>query len=335
MIAAELVHLAATGRDDSPLRKLIRFGLAGRDAALARRTEAEETAFAAGLDKFPMALATDAANRQHYEVPAAFFETVLGPRLTYSCCFWPDAATDLGAAEEAMLDLIIARADLADGQRILDLGCGWGALSLSLATRFPHSEIVGLSNSRSQCAFIAHRARPFPNLTPVCGNITSWQPDRPFDRIVSIEMFEHMRNLGQLMRRLAGWIKPAGRMFVHVFCHAERSYLFEDDITAQHFFTGGMMPARSLLPRFQTPLFLKQQWALDGTHYQRTAEAWLAGLDRATEAAGRALAEGDDPRLVAEQIASWRLFFLITAESFGFKAGARWMVAHYLFEQPS
>jgi cyclopropane-fatty-acyl-phospholipid synthase len=336
MAAEPLIELAAQPAFDGRVRKLIRMGLAQRAAQLHGYGEQERQAFDREMAEHPLDGADDHANRQHYAVPSSFFVAVLGPRLKYSCCWWESDTDDLGAAEAAMIDHVIARAELADGQRILDLGCGWGALSLELARRFPAARIVALSGATEQRRFIEQRRdiHGYRNLDVVTADIGRWQGAGTFDRIVSVEMFEHVRNWPMLMHRLGNWLNRGGLLFAHVFCHAYASYFFEHDVTARHFFTGGMMPACELLPRHRGGLLSRAEWTLPGLHYRRTAEAWLRNLDVQTAVASDALALGDDPRPVSDQIAAWRLFFMITAESFGFDDGRRWMVAHYLFEKP-
>jgi cyclopropane-fatty-acyl-phospholipid synthase len=279
-----------------------------------------------------IAIDTAAANAQHYEVPAAFFQRVLGPHLKYSSCYWPGGGDTLGAAETAMLGLTAERAGLADGQAVLDLGCGWGSLTLWAAARFPHSRFTAVSNSRSQRDFIAAQARVrgLANVTVRTADIrTAELPAGAFDRVVSIEMFEHMRNYAVLLRRIAGWLAPGGALFVHVFAHRRHAYPFEDagasDWMAREFFTGGIMPSARLLHHFQDDLEIADEWQLDGTHYARTAEAWYGNL--MTHRAEVIELLGGRARLER-----WRVFFLACAELFGYRGGREWIVAHYRFQ---
>ncbi|MGH2898877.1 MAG: SAM-dependent methyltransferase, partial [Solirubrobacteraceae bacterium] len=279
-----------------------------------------------------IAVETAAANRQHYEVPAAFFGLVLGPHLKYSGCYWPRGVDDLGAAELAMLELTAERAGLADGQAVLDLGCGWGALTLWAAARYPRSRLTAISSSQTQREYIAlqAKARGLDNVTVRTADVRAVElPAGAFDRIVSIEMFEHMRNYQALLRRIAGWLAPGGALFVHVFAHRQHAYAFEDagpsDWMAREFFTGGIMPSTRLLHRFQDDLAIAREWQLDGTHYARTAEAWYANL-MARRAAAEAILGG------RTQLERWRVFFLACAELFGFHGGHEWLVAHYLMK---
>jgi cyclopropane-fatty-acyl-phospholipid synthase len=280
------------------------------------------------------------ANRQHYEVPAAFFEQVLGARMKYSGGWWPEGVDTLDASEEAMLRLTADRAGLADGQQVLELGCGWGSFTLWAAEHFPASRITGVSNSASQRAFILERARRrgLRNVEVVTADMNAFEAPGRFDRVVSVEMFEHMRNWPELVRRIHGWLAPGGMLFVHVFAHARFAYLFEtqadDDWMGRHFFTGGMMPSEDLLPRVRGPLELERRWTVPGTHYARTAEAWHERLLERSEAAAAALTGPLSPEEARIQVRRWRMFFLACAELFGFDEGRQWLVAHYLLSSP-
>jgi cyclopropane-fatty-acyl-phospholipid synthase len=285
------------------------------------------------------------ANRQHHEVPPAFFERILGPRLRYSCCWWPDGIDDLAAAETAALHQTAERAAVGDGDRILELGAGWGSLPLFLAERFPRSEILTVSNSRTQKAHIDARAgeRGLANLTVVTEDVGRFLPhrvtDRSFDRVVSVEMFEHVRNHRELLRRIAGWLRPGGTCFLHVFAHRHLAWHFETDVEedwmARQFFAGGTMPSADLLLREQRDLTVVDQWWLDGTHYAKTLQAWLDRLDADPDGCRDALAAGDDPTPPRRQLARWRLFLLANIGTWGYRDGTEFGVGHYLFSNPT
>lgn len=288
----------------------------------------------------PIAHVPDKANQQHYEVPAAFFGNVLGPRLKYSCCYWPDGVSTLEDAEIAALETTCRRAEIHDGMDVLDLGCGWGSASLFIAERFPGCRITAVSNSASQRDFIERSAsqRGMKNLEVITADMNDFRAGTQFDRVISIEMFEHMRNHAELLRRVSSWLKPAGKLFVHVFCHRTFTYPFlvegKSDWMAEHFFTGGIMPGDDLLVRYQDDLKLARQWRWNGTHYQKTSEAWLKNLDEHATSV-REQFEATYGRGEANRwIQRWRLFFLACAELFGFNQGREWWVSHYLFENP-
>jgi cyclopropane-fatty-acyl-phospholipid synthase len=293
----------------------------------------DEADFANQLRQSAIAVETDKANEQHYEVPAAFFDLVLGSHKKYSAAYWPDGVHTLDKAEHAALELVCERADLRDGQDILELGCGWGSLSLFMAERYPNSRIVSVSNSNSQREFIT--ARKPPNLAVVTADVNVFQPERQFDRVVSIEMFEHMRNYATLLNRIAGWLRDDGRLFVHVFCHRDHAYPFEtegaDNWMGRHFFTGGIMPSVALIPSFGEDVRVEQQWVLNGTHYQRTAEAWRVNVERKRQAVLSLFAEVYGSDSAKQWYHRWRLFFLACEELFGFRSGTEWCVAHYRF----
>ncbi len=301
-----------------------------QEAGSVEDQQARHQALVDELRRSDIAIETAAANTQHYEVPAAFFQLVLGPHLKYSSCYWPAGVRELGAAEAAMLGLTAERAGLADGQRVLDLGCGWGAFSLWAAGRYPRSQFTAISNSHTQRAFIADQAarRGLANLVVETADVRTLElPARSFDRVVSVEMFEHMRNYELLLRRIASWLDPAGALFVHVFAHRHHAYPFEDagrtDWMAREFFTGGLMPSAQLLHHFQSDLRIVDEWHLAGTHYAATAEAWYTNLMERRAEVLRVL----DRR----QFQRWRVFFLACAELFGYRDGREWIVAHYRF----
>ncbi|MEH6676217.1 SAM-dependent methyltransferase [Phenylobacterium sp.] len=293
-----------------------------------------ETAFAQDMAQRPIAEHAAAANDQHYELPAAFFEKVLGPQLKYSSCLYGRGVEDLAAAEENALSETAEHAGLADGQEILELGCGWGSLTLWMARALPNARITAVSNSASQGAFIRGRANALglANVTVVTADMNVFETPDVFDRVVSVEMFEHMANWRALLARVRGWLKPDGRAFIHVFTHRTTPYRFdvedEADWIAQHFFSGGVMPSHGLMAQFPDLFEVEADWRWSGQHYQRTALHWLENFDRHDTALREVLAEvyGDASPLWRRR---WRLFFLATAGLFGHRDGQEWGVSHY------
>ena len=319
------------------IRRRLRRRLDEIGADDAARAAAFSEAFVAGLRDAPLALLTDRANEQHYELPPAFFDAVLGRHRKYSSGWWPKGVNDLDAAEAAALQATCERAELVDGQQVLELGCGWGSLSLWMAERFPASRIVSVSNSKAQKDFIQAEARHrcLSNLRVITCDINHFKIDARFDRVVSVEMFEHLRNWPEAFRRVRGWLKPEGLFFMHVFVHRTTPYAFEprdaSDWMSRYFFSGGMMPSDDLALRCQDDLRVLRQWRWDGTHYARTAEAWLARMEHERPAVWRALQQAYGVADAGLWWVRWRLFFLSCAELFGYDNGQQWWVAHYLF----
>jgi cyclopropane-fatty-acyl-phospholipid synthase len=300
--------------------------------------------FLSELRASPIAVEAPAANEQHYEVPAEFFDLHLGPRLKYSCCLYPAGTEDLGTAEDLMLEQYVERLGVDEGMRVLDLGCGWGSVSLSLAARFKGSQFVGLSNSKGQRDFILQRARErgIDNLTILTGNIAEFQMPADvlgagFDRVISIEMFEHMKNYGLLLHKIAGWMKPEARLFVHIFVHKLLAYHFEDknqsDWMTRYFFRGGTMPSENLLLHFQDDLRVVRNWWVGGQHYERTANQWLERMDAAREPIMEVFRKAYGERNARIWFQRWRMFYMAVAELFGYAGGNEWGVGHYLFEK--
>jgi cyclopropane-fatty-acyl-phospholipid synthase len=321
------------------IRRLCESRLASIAADDCERAAEATAAFAQAMDGAPVALVPGLANEQHYEVPADFFAIALGPHRKYSSAWWPEEAGDLGQAESAALSLTCARADLRDGQTILELGCGWGSLTLWMASHFPQSVITAVSNSHSQREWIEAEAarRELANVRVITADMNSFDPGGRFDRIVSVEMFEHMRNWRELFARLHGWLADDGRFFMHVFCHRSVPYAFEDqgpsDWMSRHFFSGGMMPSDGLPLLYQDRLMLRGQWRWSGRHYERTANAWLANVDARRAEALAVLASVYGEADAALWLQRWRVFFMACAELFGHRGGQEWWVSHYLFSR--
>tara|TARA_Y100000588_G_scaffold388044_1_gene487296 strand:+ start:622 stop:1662 length:1041 start_codon:yes stop_codon:yes gene_type:complete len=290
-------------------------------------------------DVADVALLPEKANDQHYEVPAEFYQKVLGPNLKYSCCFWTPEVRDLGKAEEKALEVTCERAKLENGHKILELGCGWGSFSLWMAERYPDARITALSNSHSQRKFIEAKAvaKGLANLQVVTGDINDFDPGDSFDRVVSVEMFEHVRNHRELFRRIHSWLLPEGRLFTHVFCHRSTPYPFqvegEDDWMSKHFFSGGTMPSDDLFLRISGDLKIERQYRWSGSHYARTSEAWLTNLDHRKSSVLAIFRKDLDPREAIRMFHRWRLFFLACTETFGYYEGQEWWVSHYLFKK--
>ena len=359
-VAEHAVGTHATRMDDAPRAwyesllergllpdPLVRFGIR---RLLAKRLRDEDVgdvekqkqillSWVEAMKQSPIAVHTDAANYQHYEVPPAFFQAFLGPRLKYSACLWPKGVTRLQTAEDLMLDLVCRRAQLEDGQKVLDLGCGWGSLALYAAERYPRSLIVGVSNSVSQKAFIESEKarRDLTNLEVVTADINRFTTGERFDRIVSIEMFEHLRNYAELLRRIASWSNPGAMLFVHIFCHRQYAYPFEirdaSDWMAAHFFTGGQMPSDDLLLYFQDDFKVRAHWQLNGTHYAKTCGAWLARLDAQRSQFLKLCADIYGPDEARRWLVRWRVFLMASEELFGYRRGQEWMVSHYLLRK--
>jgi cyclopropane-fatty-acyl-phospholipid synthase len=333
--------VAATIRafEGAPLPDFLRRAAVGTLVANARRSMStpgagDEALFAREMASRPVAEHAQAANDQHYELPPAFFEKVLGPHLKYSCCLYPTGTETLAEAEALALAETATHADLRDGQDILELGCGWGSLSLWMAQTLPNARITSVSNSAPQRGFIEAqaRARGLTNLTVVTADMNVFATKARFDRIVSVEMFEHMANWRELLTRARGWLHDDGRLFLHVFSHKTTPYRFdvEDpaDWIAQHFFTGGVMPSHGLIRQFGDLFALEEDWRWNGEHYARTARDWLANYDANATAIAPVLAEvyGDKATLWGRR---WRLFFLATEGLFGHAGGSEWAVSHY------
>ena len=302
--------------------------------------EKEHAAWIDVLKKSPIALVPEKANEQHYEVPPRLFELVLGKNLKYSSGFWPEGVSSLDQSESAMLELTAERAGLFDGQDILELGCGWGSLTLYMAAHFPKSKITAVSNSNDQRQFIEERCRQLKleNISVITADMNDFNAEGLFDRVVSIEMFEHMRNYEKLLGRVNTWLKKEGKLFVHIFSHQKVAYPFEDkddaDWMAREFFSGGQMPSHRLLMSFPEQMKIEKDWRVSGTHYEKTSLAWLQKMDKNKAEVIELLKKTYGEEDASSWFQRWRIFFMSCEVLFGYNHGSEWGVSHYLFEKP-
>lgn len=317
---------------------LIRWGIQNQlkqHSLLLKNNPKSDSLWIEELSKGPIAECTDTSKEQHYEVPTEYFKAVLGSHLKYSACYWDQSTTSLEMAEANMLRQSCEHAELENGQTVLELGCGWGSLSLWMAEHYPQSTITAMSHSKTQKAYIDSeiKHRGLDNLKVITSDINDFDPSIQFDRIVSVEMFEHLRNHSLLFERLNNWLKDNGRIFIHVFAHHKESYLFEveheRDWMAEYFFTGGMMPSVDLLPNTAKGFKELNRWTINGTHYSKTLEAWLSKHDQQENAALKhfSKAYGKDAKLWLQR---WRIFYLACSELFAYNGGNEWLVMHYL-----
>ena len=295
--------------------------------------------FVAMMNRSPIALVPELANEQHYEVPSDFFEHVMGDHLKYSCGYWPAGIETLTEAEEAALQVTVKRAGIEDGMQVLDLGCGWGSLSLYIAENFPAASVTSVSNSSSQREFIARTARErgLQNIKVLVQDMNDFEIEDRFDRIVSVEMFEHMRNYGELFHSISRWLASDGKFFMHIFCHRSTPYEFIDkgpgDWMSRYFFSGGIMPSADLPLRFGDPLTIDRRWHWNGRHYSKTCEAWLAQMDINKDRIMPVLAECYGAENASLWWQRWRVFFMACSELFNYDGGNEWYVGHYLFRK--
>lgn len=323
---------------------LIRMGIRGLVKQRLREEKSRQnsqTELVDQLKKSPIALHTQKANEQHYELPCEFFLQALGRHLKYSCCYFPEGVQGLDEAEAAMLALTCERSELEDGMKILELGCGWGSLTLWMAKHYPQSAITAVSNSSLQRQFILERAQAegLHNIEVITCDMNDFATEEQFQRVVSVEMFEHMRNYQKLLKKIASWLDAGGKLFVHVFTHQKYAYPFEtegaDNWLGNYFFTGGLMPSEDLLLNFQEDVVLEKQWKLNGQHYQKTAQAWLNNMDNHRQAIRPLFDQTYGAQNAVAWWNRWRVFFLACTEVWGYSGGTEWGVCHYLFQKRS
>ncbi|KAK7180844.1 cyclopropane-fatty-acyl-phospholipid synthase-like protein [Paraphaeosphaeria sporulosa] len=324
-----------------PLIRLgIRRQLASRLSEIATHSLSEaydsKMSYVKLLRERPIAIETKKANEQHYEVGTGVLKGMLGPRMKYSSCLYETGKETLGEAEVKMLEVYVERAELKDGMRILDLGCGWGSASLFFAERFPNSQVTGFSNSRTQKEYIdgVAKSKGFTNLTVITGDVVDYEFEaESFDRVVSIELFEHMKNYQLLLEKVSRALKPGGKLFLHIFCHKDTPYDFEGGWMSEFFFTGGTMPSADLLLYFQSNLSVQRQWWVNGQHYAQTCEDWLKTMLRNKDSIWPALVETYGAKDVVTWWNRWQIFYLACAELFKWEGGDTWGVTHLLFEK--
>jgi cyclopropane-fatty-acyl-phospholipid synthase len=343
-VTAKAVDWTETGLvPDSVIRAGIR-RLLGRKLKEIHATDVEKAAiiknrFVQMMGESPIALVPHLANEQHYEVPAAFYSEVLGRNRKYSCCYWPNGVDDLDAAEDAALQVTAERAGIEDGMKVLDLGCGWGSLSLWIAEHFPKASVTSVSNSRSQRDYIVQAAesRGIENIEVHVCDMNDFGAPGTYDRIVSVEMFEHMRNYPELFRRIGNWLEPDGRFFMHIFCHRTTPYEYIDrgpsDWMSRHFFSGGIMPSADLPMRIGGDLSVERHWQWNGDHYARTLRAWLDKMDARKGAVMSILEDTYGKDQADRWRMRWRIFFMACEELFAYNGGCEWYVSHYLLKR--
>lgn len=325
------------------IRKLCRERIQSLAQPNQQAVDAAEYRYAETLKDLPIAIHTEAANEQHYELPPEFFHYALGKHLKYSSAYWEPECKTLDEAEAAALRITMQRAELKDGMKILELGCGWGSLTLSMAQAFPNAKIVALSNSAPQRKYIESELKrlKLQNVTVITQNIgsdTEFRPEfLPFDRVVSVEMFEHLKNYELIFKKISNWLAPEGKLFIHIFTHKQSSYPFEvegeSNWMGKYFFTGGQMPSRRLFSYFQKDLKIENQWEWDGTHYGKTSEAWLKNMDRHASAIRALFDLTYGYKDSARWVQRWRVFFMSCGELFNYQQGSEWGVSHYLLRK--
>jgi len=321
------------------IRKLLKQRLQDENKGNTEKNQTHLMALITELKKSPIAINTQEANEQHYEVPTEFYQYCLGKHLKYSCGYWKEGVTDIDTSEKDMLELTCQRAELENGQTVLELGCGWGSLSLYMSEKYPQSNFTAVSNSCTQKIYIDEQAkqRGIKNLNVITTNINDFKTEQTFDRVVSVEMFEHMRNYEKLMLLVANALKPKGKLFVHIFTHKEYAYKFEvvdeSDWMSKYFFTGGIMPSDDLLLYFNDHLSIEKHWHVSGIHYSKTSEAWLKNMDTHKKEILPLFESTYGKRDALKWWVYWRIFYISCAELWGYNSGEEWMVSHYLFNK--
>lgn len=319
------------------IRSLLRRRLKDESFSTAEQQQLHLMELIGQLKASPIAIETGAANEQHYEVPTAFFSMVMGKHMKYSCCYWDDNTPDLSSAEAKALEITCQRAQLREGMNILELGCGWGSLTMFMAQKFPSAHVTGVSNSSTQKLHIESQCkmRGITNVRIITADMNVFDINETFDRVVSVEMFEHMRNYQLLLEKISRFLKPDGKLFVHIFTHKEFTYFFDvvddTDWMSKYFFTGGVMPSDDLLFYFNEHLTIQDHWHWDGTHYGKTSEAWLSNMDAHKNEIMPILAETYGAEQSVKWWVYWRIFFMACAELWNFNNGREWIVSHYLF----
>jgi len=321
------------------IRNLLKQRLRDEDKGGVEAQQAHLMELISELKASPIAVNTSDANEQHYEVPTQFYQYCLGKNLKYSSGYWNEGVTDIDTSENDMLELSCQRAELANGQHVLELGCGWGSLSLYMSAKFPQSTFKVVSNSRTQKVYIDDQAkqRGITNLTVITADVNTFTIDEQFDRVVSVEMFEHMRNYQLLLKKVASFLKPDGKLWIHIFTHKEYAYKFEvkddTDWMSKHFFTGGIMPSDNLMFYFNDDLVVEKHWQVSGMHYAKTSEAWLANMDSHKAEIMPLFEDTYGKDQAVKWWVYWRLFYLACAELWKFNKGNEWLVSHYLFHK--
>ncbi len=321
------------------IRRLLAKRLKDEDQGDTEKNQSKLMKYIEELKNQPIAIHTLDANEQHYEVPTEFYKYVLGKRMKYSSGYWISANDTLDVSEENMLKISCERVELKDGMEVLDLGCGWGSLTLYIAEKYPNCKIIGVSNSRTQKEYIDFvcKQKGFQNVQIITQDMNVFEIEKQFDRLMSVEMLEHMKNYEKLFSKFARFMKKDALFFIHIFTHKTYAYHFEvkdeTDWMSKYFFTGGMMPSDNLLLYFQKDLEIVKHWHVSGKHYQKTSEAWLSNMDKHKKEILPILEKTYGKENKTKWWVYWRVFFMACAELWGYNGGEEWMVSHYLFKK--